>query len=157
MKLWFYIMEKLAAQCIYELLEQTKHKLIREKKLNFFRITQEYTRQIIRKLPSSAQKRILSDTILSSLVSSRFFYGNSLITDPSEYSPESAYGIGHKYTSSVGKMHDFIIGKNDQWFEHISLSYKLDVSNYLEKCVKKQIIWNIPIPEDVCGVICSFL
>ena len=153
----FYIMEKLAAQCIYELLEQTKHRLTREKKLNFFRITQEYTKQIIGKLPSSVKNRILSDTILSSLVSSRFFYGNSLITDPSEYSPKTAYGIGHKYTSSVEKIYDFLVGKNDQWFEHISLSYKLDVSNYLEKCAKKQIIWAIPIPEDVCDIICSFL
>ena len=153
----FYIMEKLAAQCIYELLEQTKHKLTRERKLNFFRITQDYTKQIIQKLPESWKKRISSDSMLSSLVFSPFFYGTSLTVDPSNFSPATAYGIGHKYESSVDKIHDFITGKNDQWFERVSLPWELDVSNYLETCAKKQIIWAIPIPEDVCDIISSFL
>ena len=150
-------MEKLVAQYIYELLEQTKHKLTREKKLNFFRITQEYTRQLILKLPIYSQTRIFSDSVLESLIQSPFFYGNTLIPDQSDFSPETAYGIGKKYTSTIQKIHDFIVGKTDQWFDHISLPWKVDVANYIERCKQKQIAWAIPIPEDVCDIISSFL
>ena len=153
----FYIMEKLAALCIYELLEQTKHKLTREKNINFFRTTQESTRQLLRQLPPSTQNRIFSDSILESLIQSPFFYGNTLISDQSDFSPETAYGIGKKYKSTIEKMHDFIIGNTDQWFEHISLPYEMDVSNYIERCQQKQFAWALPIPEDVCDIISSFL
>lgn len=150
-------MEKLVAQCIYELLEQTKHKLTRERKLNFFRIAQDYTEQIIHKLPTFSQDRIFSDSILTSLVHSPFFYGNTLIIDQSNFSPTTAYGIGHKYVSSVDKIHDFILGKTDQWFECFSPPWKIDVSAYIKRCAQKQVAWAIPIPEDVCDIISSFL
>mgnify|MGYP007107018896 CR=1 FL=1 len=150
-------MAKLAAQYIYELLDQTKRKLKREKKINLFRTTQEYTRQIIHHLPKEMQDRIFSDSILTSLVTAPFFYGHELKKDESDFSPDTAYGIGHKYISRINYIHQFIIGESDQWFEYVRPPWKLDVEIYIERCKDKQRAWFKKIPDDVYGIICSFL
>ena len=45
------------AECLFELYEMTKHKLVRRKKLNFFRVLQDYTVVLIRRLPIHIQLR----------------------------------------------------------------------------------------------------
>ena len=157
------------AECLFELYEMTKHKLVRRKKLNFFRVLQDYTVVLIRRLPIHIQLRIYSDSILSSLLLCDYFYGNSLAPPLRSFSPTTAFGIALKYIATKESIKDFIIEHNhlrkDVWFIGITKSWREKVGKEIiqiwtmnKRRREKMLAWEMtPVPEDVKYLIIHYI
>tara|TARA_Y100000590_G_C15709769_1_gene1009883 strand:- start:1147 stop:1632 length:486 start_codon:yes stop_codon:yes gene_type:complete len=157
----------LITECFYELLLMTKAKILRKKRLNFFRITQDYTFAYVKKATFDISNKIYHDSILSSLLHCEFFYGNLLAPPISDFNPDTAFGIGLKYIANFDSIGNYFDNLSDVWFTGVSRLWKKEVGTQIiqpfiqhkitrmrEKCICTKIL---DLPDDITNLICEYL